>query len=53
MEFEKFFINCLNMLMVQLFQHLFLLPSAGAFPFTFILDLNYSDCVMLSCGSSL
>ena len=32
---------------------LFVLPAAGVFPVTFILDLNDSDCVMLSLGSSL
>ena len=31
----------------------FVLPSAGVFPVIFILDLNDSDCVMLSLGSSL
>ena len=30
----------------------FVLPAAGAFPFIFILDLNDSDCAMLSLGSS-
>ena len=31
----------------------FVLPAAGVFAVIFILDLNYSDCVMLSLGSSL
>ena len=31
----------------------FVLPAAGVFPVIFILDLNDSDCVMLSLGSSL
>ena len=31
----------------------FALPTAGAFSVIFILDLNDSDCVMLSFGSSL
>ena len=31
----------------------FVLPAAGVFPVVFILDLNDSDCVMLSLGSSL
>ena len=31
----------------------FVLPSAGAFPAIFILDLNDSESVKLSCGPSL
>ena len=31
----------------------FALPAAGAFPAILILNLNYSDCVMLFFGSSL
>ena len=31
----------------------FVLPAAGVFPVIFILDLNDSDCVMLSFRSSL
>ena len=31
----------------------FVLPSAGVFPFIFILDFNYSESVKLSFGSSL
>ena len=31
----------------------FVLPAAGFFPVIFILDLNDSDCVILSLGSSL
>ena len=30
----------------------FLFPAAGIFPVIFTLDLNDSDCVMLSLGSS-
>ena len=52
MAFQEFSKNCLNILMVQLFQHL-VFPSAGLFPVIFILDLNDSGCVMLSLGPSL
>ena len=38
--------------MALLFQH-FLLPSTGVFSVILILDLNDSDCVMLSFGLSL
>ena len=31
----------------------FVLPAAGIFPVIFVLDLNDSDCVMVSFGSSL
>ena len=31
----------------------FVLPAAGFFPVIFILDLNDSDCIMLSLGSSM
>ena len=31
----------------------FVLPAAGDFPVIYILDLNDSDCVILSFGSSL
>ena len=40
----------------QLFQllfYFFVLPLAGVFPVILILDLNDSDCVILSFGSSL
>ena len=43
-------LKCLNDTAISTF---FVLPAAGVFPVIFILDLNDSDCVMLSLGSSL
>ena len=51
MVFQGFSKNFLNILMIQLFQHLSLvLPSAGVFFGMFSLDLNDSESAKLSFG---
>ena len=52
MTFQEFCKNCLYINGTTI-STVFVLPSAGAVPDLLILDLNDSDCVILSFGSSL